>query len=101
MSIGSEAAEHRGTCRVSVVVEYSSPDVLPEGMEVYSGPTSKPGHRAMRRLNWYSGLLALASKAPVTPRDVTTLTEEIATASAREMFRKPLVTMVIPLVETL
>jgi hypothetical protein len=101
MSIGVDAAEHRATCRVSLCVEYSAPDVLPEGAEAYPGPISKPGHRAMRRLNWYSGLLALASKAPVTPADVHELGHEIGVAVTQEMFRTPLVTMLLPLVETL
>lgn len=101
MSYATEAAEHRATCRVSLCVEYSAPDLLPEGAEVYPGPTSKPGHRAMRRLEWYSGRLALASKSPVEPRDVHGLGREIGIAAAAEMFRKPLLTMLIPLVDTL
>ena len=99
MSAGSDAAEHRGTCRMSLVLEYSAPDLLPEGAEAYPGPGSKPGHRAMRRLNWYTGLLSLASKGPTTPADVYSLADEIRVATAREMFRNPLVTMLVPLLE--
>ena len=101
MSLVSAVAEHRATCRVSLVIEYSAPDLLPEGMEVYPGPTAKPGHRALRRLNWYSGLLSLASKSPIAPHDVHKLGEEIGVAAAQQMFRDPLVTMLIPLVDSL
>lgn len=95
MSIGPEAAEHRQTCRVSVMVDYRSPDLL-DSAEVYPGPTSKPGHRGFRRLEWHSGVLSLASRSPVSGEDVKALWAEIGETGARQMYREPLLTMLIP-----
>jgi hypothetical protein len=97
MSVGTLAAEHRQTCRVRVVVDYSAPDLL-DSAEVYPGPTSKPGHRGFRRLEWHSGVLSLASRSPVIGSDVKELWAEIGETGARQMYRDPLVTMLIPLV---
>jgi hypothetical protein len=88
VSPGEDAAEHRGTCRVNlIVVEYSCPDVLDPLAEVYPGPASHPRKGNRRRLEWYGKWLSLNAKAPVTGEDVNALGREIGEAVALEMFR--------------
>jgi hypothetical protein len=95
VSIGTLAAEHRGTCRVRLVIDYPMLDLL-QGAEAYPGPTSKPGHRGFRRLEWHSGVLSLASHAPVSGRDAKALGFEIGEAATGQMFRNPLLSMRLP-----
>jgi hypothetical protein len=98
ISVGDEAAEHRQTCRIRLIVlEYSARDLLPPGAEVYPGPASKPRHGSMRRLEWFGRNLSLNAKAPVTGEDVKALGREIGMAVALQMFRDPLASLVIPL----
>lgn len=87
ISVGDEAAEHRQTCTVSIVVTYSCADVLDPLEESYSGPASKPRKGHMRRLEWHAKNLALSAKAPVTGQDVKALGAEIGDAVAMQMFR--------------
>lgn len=88
ISVGDEAAEHRQTCRIAlIVVEYSVPDVLDPLLESYPGPSSKPRKGHMRRVEWNAKNLSLNAKAPVTGRDVNALGDEIGKAVARQMFR--------------
>lgn len=96
ISVGDEAAEHRPTCRVKlIVVEYAAPDVLDPLEEVYPGPASKPRKGNLRRIEWNARNLSLNARAPVSGADVNALGDEIGRAVAMQMFREPLATMLL------
>lgn len=98
ISVGDEAAEHRQTCTVKlIVVEYSCRDILDPLEESYPGPASKPRKGHMRRIEWNARNLALSAKGPITGRDAKALGTEIGLAVTLQMFRDPLATMLIPL----
>ena len=95
-TVGEAIANHRGLCVVSVMIEYSCPDLLLPGDEVYAGPrSSRRREGSMRRLEWYAKYLPLTCGAPYTGTDARALGAEVGEAVTLQLFRDPPATMLL------